>query len=121
MYIQVFFQVIVVIALCLCIAGFVMHFTGPFSTMNNRGIVSLSNCDSPTAWGKCLQGEDVKKCLKIFEGVKPDNETVGCWVTDRDNDPCLYYLEGGPSPEFVPNKCAETCCTGGFNRRKENL
>lgn len=82
----------------------------------NDAVLSMPNCSDTATWAKCMEGEgEVKHCVKMNTGVMPDgNKEEGCWVKDDKHDPCLYFMEGGPSPNMAPKKCGSVCCSGGY-------
>ena len=84
--------------------------------------LSMPNCSSTEEWSKCMNGQGtVKGCMPLHKGLMPKgNAEEGCWVKDGegDNDPCMYFLEGGPSPNMAPTDCNTVCCTGGSYVKK---
>jgi len=77
----------------------------------------MPNCSSTDFWAVCMGGEgDHTKCLSVEEGVMSKNNTKqGCWIKDKDHDPCMHFSEGGPSPDMVPKTCGDVCCSGGYH------
>lgn len=89
----------------------------------NDAILSMPNCSNTREWAKCMSGQGtVKGCMPLHKGLMPKGNTEeGCWVKDDkdDNDPCMYFLEGGPSPNMAPTDCSTVCCTGGHHDKNE--
>ena len=95
----------------------------------NDAILSMPNCSNTEEWAKCMRGQGtVKGCMPLHKGLMPKGNTEeGCWVKDDnddkddkgDNDPCMYFLEGGPSPNMAPTGCNTVCCTGGHHDKNE--
>ena len=88
----------------------------------NDAILSMPNCSSAEEWAKCGSGQgDVKGCIPLHKGLMPKGNTKeGCWVKDNkgDNDPCMYFIEAGPSPNMAPTDCSDVCCSGGSYVKK---
>ena len=129
------------------VAAFILHFTnsssgerykgyrgfkGYIETAEGNMILSMPNCgtdnNSTMIWSKCMgNSPDPRKCVKVYKGDMPsgNTDTEGCWIKgpgkdgDKDLDPCMHFLEGGPSPDWVPKTCAKLCCTGGYYVEKQ--
>lgn len=123
------FLIIALTMLSLGVAAFIMQFTSckcksKYTRDTQSMNLSMPNCASAKTWAACMGGPgdtgDLKKCVPIYEGNKPLNNTKeGCWIKgngDKD-DPCMHFLEGGPSPNMVPKTCS-MCCSGGYYIKK---
>lgn len=116
--------VLTIILLSLAVAITVMHFKcgckpehdAPSSVSALKDmILGMPNCSDTESWSKCMGGKGGKECIKVSEGIMPSgNKVEGCWVKDAKHDPCMHFMEGGPSPDMVPKKCGSTCCSGGY-------
>lgn len=124
------FVVIFVGMLSLGVAAFVLHFTScncksSYNSLQSGAlhdmVLGMPGCSPTKTWATCLGGPgDIKQCINVYEGNMPDdNKNEGCWIKDKDNDPCLHFSEGGPSPDMVPKGCASLCCSGGHIVYKE--
>ncbi len=96
---------------------------GNGNAIQQDAILSMPNCSSTEEWAKCMSGRGtVKGCIPMHKGLMPKgNAEEGCWIKDGegDNDPCMHFLEGGPSPNMAPTECNTVCCTGGSYVKNE--